>query len=376
VAAPAHTFLYVETLDVDTSVDTALSLPLERRDPASYTDRTAVRGTVYHAPGVEIAAAAISVSIYGANGTFEEFEEIGYEASGDYGYAVQTAVCSADSLVIIEVREVVSGGARPDFVFYRAGVDLASAGAGPVTVDVARPSATDYVPVRILGGDAGDAARAYYRSSYGEVPCRFLPTTAAGAPDTNSNILGTLALESSTGLESTLYNPLGWANLVLVHGREDVRESAAHARHWLSASPPQTAGGDLTLLDVDETLGPFSYPDLDSLQYDGGNLALDSVTGADLYVHRLDSADGPVGTVIARLEQVQLPGVLLTQLGGLAMTDSILIQDLGSPSLPPSFLESRDVPASLRLGEVYGTVSPYERAVNVPPGGTVTIGLE
>ncbi len=153
-------------------------------------------------------------------------------------------------------------------------------------------------------------------------------------------------------------------------------QPAGHARHWLSASPPQPAGGDLTLLDVDDALGPFSYPDLDSLQYDAGTLALDSVTGADLYVHRLDSADGPVGTVIARSQEVQLPGVLLTQLGGLAMTDLLLIQDLGSPSLPPSFLESRDVPASLRLGEVYGTVSPYERSVNVPPGGTVTIGLE
>ena len=377
VAAPDHAFLYVENLDVDTSVDTALSLPLERHDPASYTDRTAVRGAVYHAPGVEIAAGAISVSIYGANGTFEEFEEIGYEASGDYGYAVQTAVCSSDSLVVVEVREVIAGGSRPDFVFCSAGVDLASVGTGPVTVDVARPSGTDYVPVRILGGDAGDAARAYYRSSYGQVPCWFLPKTAVGAPDTSRHILGTLELESGTGQEFALYNPLGWTNLVLVHTREDVGEpEEGHARHWLSASLPQTARGDLTLLEVDDALGPFSYPDLDSLQYDGGTLALDSVTGADLYVHRLDSADGPVGTVIARSEQLQLPGALLTQLGGLAMTDSLLIQDLGSPSLPPSFLESRDVPASLRLGEVYGTVSPYTRPVNVPPGGTVTIGLE
>ncbi|MFO7782152.1 MAG: hypothetical protein R6W94_11055 [Spirochaetia bacterium] len=165
VAAPDHAFLYVETLDVDTSVDTTLSLPLERCDPASYTDRTSVTGLVYHGPGVEIAEGAISVSIYGANGTLEEFDEFRYEDGGSY--TVHTAVRSADSLVVVEVREVVAGGARPDFVFYRAGVDLASAGAGPVTVDVARPSATDYVPVRILGGDAGDAARAYYRSSYG-----------------------------------------------------------------------------------------------------------------------------------------------------------------------------------------------------------------
>jgi hypothetical protein len=375
VAAPAHTFLYVETLDVDTSVDTALSLPLERRDSASYTDRTAVRGNVYHAPGVEIAEGAISVSIYGANGTFEEFDGIRYEDAGSY--IVHTAVPSADSLVVVEVRDVRSGGlTRPDFVFYSAGVDLASAGAGPVTVDVARPPATDYVPVRLLGGDAGDAARAYYRSSYGQVPCWFLPKTAAGAPDTSNDILGTLELAGGAGQECTLYNPSGWPNMVLVHGREDVGEPVGHARHWLSASPPQAAGGDVTLADLEDALGPFWYPDLDSLRYDEGTLAVDAVAGADLYVHRLDAADGPVGTVIARSAQVQLPGVLLTQLGGLAMTDSLLIQDLGSPSLPPSFLESRDVPASLRLGEVYGTASPYERAVNVPPGGTVTIGLE
>lgn len=375
VAAPDHAFLYVETLDVDTSVDTALSLPLERRDPASYSDRTAVTGRVYHAPGVEIAEGAISVSIYGTNGTLERFDEIRYEDAGSY--TVHTAVRSADSLIVVDAREVVSGGAQPDFVFYGAGLDLASAGPGPVTVDVARPSATDYVPVRILGGDAGDAARAYYRCSYGQVPCRFLPTTAVGAPDTGSGILATLELESGTGHESTLYNPRGWTNVVLVHAREDVGEQpAGHGRHWLSASSSQSTGGDLTLFDVDDALGPFSYPDLDSLRYDGGTLALDSVTGADLYVHRLYSADGPVGTAIARSEQVQLPGVLLRQLDGLAMTDSLLIQDLGSPSLPPSFLESRDVPASLRLGEVYGTVSPYERTVNVPPGGTVTIGLE
>jgi len=374
VAAPDHSFLYVETLDVDTSVDTSLSLPLERRDPTSHTDRTAVTGRIDHAPGVEIAEGAISVSIYGANGTFEEFDEIRYEDAGSY--TVHTAVRSTNSLVVAEVREVVAGGARPDFVFYRAGVDLASPGPGLVTVDVARPPATDYAPVHILGGDTGDAARAYYRGSHGEVPCWFLPTTAVGAPDTSSDILGTLQLESSSGHEATLYNPRGWTTVVLVHRREDVGESAEHARRWLSASPSQASGGDLTLLEVDDTLGPFSYPDLDSLQYDEGNLALDSVTGADLYVHRLDSAEGPVGTVIARSREVQLPGVLLTQLGGLAMTDSLLIQDFGSPSLPPSFLESRDIPPSLRLGEVYGADTPYERSVNVPPGGTVEIGLE
>ena len=379
VAAPDHAFLYVETLDVDTSVDTALSLPLERRDPSTYASRTTISGEVYYDRDVEIQAGSVSVSIHGANGTFEEFGVINYEDSGDYGYSVQTAVRSADSLVVAEVREVVSGGlGRPDFVFYRAGVDLASPGPGPVTVDVARPSPGDYVPVRILGGSAGDVARGYYRSSYGQVPCRFLPTRAGGEPDRAEDVLATVELDGSGSQELALYNPAGWGSVVLVAGRDDVGAPDGHGRRWLSASPPQTAGGDLTLVDVDVTLGPFSYPDLDSLHYDDGTLALDEVTGADLYVHHLESepADGPVGTVVARSEGVQLPGALLTQLGGLVMVDLLLIQDFGSPSLPPSFLESRDIPPSLRLGEVYGADTPYERSVNVPPGGTVEIGLE
>jgi len=382
VTADGYSFLYVETLDVDTSYLAELSVGLTRKNPADYTDTIRIDGTVYHAEGVEIGAGLVEVSVYGRSGGVQHLGPVDYE-DGD-SVEVETAVRSSDAVVMFTVTDVGTGPPpvyepQPDFVFYAAGVDLS--GAGPAAIDIIRPAQDDYDAVFLTGAAPDDTARAYFVGPYSGVPGAFVPATIDGDPVPGDGLLEPVGFSGNDGRYVAIYNPFDWEAAVFVLQREADTAFGGHGKRYYAASRAVAPGGTVALAEIDEDLGPSAYPDPDTLEYVAADaeLRMDPVADADLFVHELSdisAAGDAVGTVVARHAAVVLPACLVTEMSDTYVEDSFSVFDLALPSLPPSFLESPDVSASSRLGEVYGTTTQYEGIVNVPPTGTVTIGIE
>lgn len=380
VTADGYSFLYVETLDVDTSYRAELSVGLTRHNPTDYTNTIRIDGTVYHAEGVEIGAGLVEVSVYGRNGGVQHLGPVDYE--DEDAVEVDTAVRSSDALLVFSVTDVGTGPPpvyqpQPDFVFYAEGVDLS--GAGPVEIDILRPTQDDYDALLLTGAAAGDTARAYFTGPYRGVPGAFVPATIDGEPVPGDGLLEPVGFSGDDGRHVAIYNPFDWEAAVFVHQREADTAPGGHGKRYYAASRAVAPGGTVTLADIDEDLGPSAYPDPETLEYDEGLLRMDAVADANLFVHQLSdisAAGDAVGTVVARGTDVLLPACLVTEMSDTYVEDNFAVFDLALPSLPPSFLESPDVSASSRLGEVYGTTTQYRGIVNVPPSGTVTIGIE
>ena len=375
VLADGYAFLYVEELDVDTGTGAAVSLPLLRRDPASYSGRRAIDGRIYDG-GMEITEGQVTVSVYGANGTSETFEPQAYAG----GYAVETAVRSADSLVVVYVSDVsVAGEPRAAFSFLEAEVDLSAAAS--TTVDAARPPSGDYDFASLSNGEAGDVASGYYVTVYGAVPCRFVPATAGGELIPVADSTAEITFGTPGPLEVALYNPDGWDRLVLIRSRSDF--SGASGRRYAAAGQESALGSNLALPDLDLTLGPDGYGYDGSLSLTDSTLSLSSSpTGVDLYVHYLEVDTGPLGLVIAREASVVLPVSVLGVMAGENVTDVFRILDIEPSTLRPrvlypgGVLESPAFPPSLWLGEVVTEDGRFSEVISVPEGGTIDIGIE
>ncbi len=215
VLAEGYAFLLVDELDVATTNAVSITLPLPRRDPGSYTGGRTIEGQVYDEAGDEITDGNVAVTVYGANGTVESFDSQAYSNS----YSVETAVRSSDALVVIEIIDAsVEGSPRPDFAYYRQGVDLSAAGS--TTADVLRPPAGEYYFATLSNADAGDVASAYWVTPYGGVPCHFVPATE-GELEPGEDTRSELTFDTASPVHVALYNPAGWDRLVLLRSRTD-----------------------------------------------------------------------------------------------------------------------------------------------------------